>query len=202
MYLVVTRVRVRYLGRHIMMKKKYVDPLLSGLKKATVRLGIVKPKFRELILHSDGRPVAKVLVRNIYYKRIYELNDEDAAKDGYSSVQELIRDLERIYGKIPIDAYVTVMELEVLQRFDNIELRDPYYGLKPSDIARIALRYLEEDVFSEEELRVLRELSKCSSIRACALRLYGDLNKRYLVRRVLKHAARILLEKKLIGELS
>lgn len=197
-----TKTRVRFIGRHLMMRKRYAEALLSGLKKATIRLGIVKPRYRELILHSSGRPIAKVLVKNIRYKRFYELNDEDAALDGFSSVQELIKDLEKIYGRIPVDNYVTIMELEVLQRFDNVERRDPYYGLKPDDIARIALRYLGDSFFNEEELKILRELTRCSSIRACALKLYSDLSKRYLIRRVLKRAIKILLEKKLIGEFS
>ncbi|MEM1735049.1 MAG: ASCH domain-containing protein [Desulfurococcaceae archaeon] len=194
--------RVRYIGRHLMMRKIYADALLSGLKKATIRLGIVKPKYKELILHSDGKPIAKVLVKNVYYKRIYELNDEDAVKDGFSSVHELLRDLERIYGKLPLDAYVTIMELEVLERFDRIKPQDPYYGLKPVDVARIALRYLDKQMFSEEELKILYELTRSSSIRAIALKHYGDLNKRYLVRRVLRKAIKLLLDRGLIGGVS
>lgn len=196
------RFRVKFIGRHLMMRKDYVDALLSGLKKSTIRLGIVKPKYRELILHSSGRPVAKVLVKNVYYKKLYELSDEDAVKDGFSNVQELLRNLERIYGKLPLDSYVTIIELEVLERFDHVEPKDPYYGLKPVDIARIALRYFGREEFSEEELKILYELTRCSSIRAGALKLYGDLNKRHLVRRVLRKAARLLIDRGFIGGVS
>ncbi|HIC98413.1 MAG TPA: ASCH domain-containing protein, partial [Pyrodictiaceae archaeon] len=41
--------QVKFLGRHLMVKGEYVDNILSGKKRATIRLGIVKLRYKELI---------------------------------------------------------------------------------------------------------------------------------------------------------
>ncbi len=186
--------KVKFLGRHLMLKGEYVDDILSGRKKATIRLGIVKLKHNELIVHGGGRPVAKIRVTNVRYKRVSELTDEDAAIDGFRSKEELLEALRRAYGEVRPDDYVTIIEFEVVQRLDQLPVQDPYMGLEPADIARLALRYLPEE-FNEEDKRILMELTRTNSIRAVAYRLYRDLGKRWRVRRVLRRALRLLVER-------
>ena len=135
-----------YLRRHIMMRGEYARLLLSGRKKATIRLGKVVPKYNEVIIHSWGRPIAKARIVNVTYKRVKELTDDDARKDGFRSREELVRELRRVYGNVKDDDLVTVIELEVTQRFDELVPEDPYLGLKPSDIGRLALRYLRDEL--------------------------------------------------------
>ncbi len=186
--------KVKFLGRHLMVKGEYVKDILSGRKRATIRLGIVKLKHNELIVHGGGRPVAKIRVTNVRYKRVSELTDEDAAIDGFASKEELLEALRRAYGEVRPDDYVTIIEFEVVQRLDQLPVQDPYMGLEPADIARLALRYLQEE-FNEEERRILLELTRTNSIRAVAFRLYRDLGKRWRVRRVLRRALRMLVER-------
>ncbi|WP_341871665.1 ASCH domain-containing protein [Pyrolobus fumarii] len=186
--------KVKFLGRHLMLKGEYVDDILSGRKKATIRLGIVKLKHSELIVHGGGRPVAKIRVTNVRYKKVSELTDEDAAIDGFSSREELLEALRKAYGEVKPDDYVTIIEFEVIQRLDQLPVQDPYMGLEPADIARLALRYLQEE-FNEEDRRILMELTRTNSIRAVAYRLYKDLGKRWRVRRVLRRALRLLVER-------
>ncbi len=184
----------KFLGRHIMVKGRYVEAILKGEKKATIRKGIVRLRHDELIVHGAGRPVAKIRVKNIVYKRVRELTDEDARLDGFSSKEELIRELEKAYGSLSSDDYVTIIEFDVIQDLTHLEPSDPYMGLSPADIARLALRYLS-DLLSNEEKKVLVELTKTNSIRLTAIRLYGSLSKRWMVRKVLKKSLRKLVEK-------
>jgi hypothetical protein len=187
-------VRTRFLGRHIMVKGKYVRDILEGRKTATIRKGIVKPKYNELIVHGGGRPVAKIVVERVYHKRVKELTDNDALKDGFRSREELVAELRSVYPDIKDDDWVTIIEFKVVQRLDHLQPEDPYMGLEPVDIARIALRYLD-DKLDEKDREILLDLTRTGSIRATALRLFGDLNKRYIVRRVLKKALNKLVEK-------
>ncbi len=191
--------RQRFLGRHLMVKGKFVDDILRGRKRATIRLGKVNVKYKELIVHGGGRPVAKVRVKNVVYKRVRELTDEDARLDGFRSVRELIAELEKVYGKkLSPDDYVTIIEFEVVQDLSKLEPEDPYLGLEPGDIARLGLRYLGDEL-SEEERKILRDLTMTNSIRATAYRLYGDLGKRWRVRRVLRRVLNELLRRGLIS---
>lgn len=190
--------RQRFLGRHLMVKGEYVDDILAGRKKATIRLGRVRVKYKELIVHGGGRPIAKVRVTGIRYKRVSELTDEDARIDGFRGVNELLAALERAYGRKPRpDEVVTIIEFEVVQDLSKLEPEDPYLGLQSADIARLALRYLDD--LSEEDRKILRDLTVTNSIRASAYRLYHDLGKRWLIRRVLRRALRRLIERGILN---
>ncbi len=190
--------RRQFLGRHIMIKGEYADKLLSGEKKTTIRLGIVRPRYEEVIIHGHGRPLAKARIRGVIVKRVRELTDEDAVRDGFRSRRELLDALRRVYGDYGPDDYVTIIELEVTKRLDELDTEDPYMGLEPADIARLALRYLRGEL-SEEEVRVLEDLTRTNSIRETAIRLYGGIHRRWRVRRALRRALRMLLERGLIG---
>jgi len=188
----------RFLGRHIMLKKEWGDLLLEGRKRATVRLGVVRPKYDELIVHSGGRPIAKVRVVGVRVKRVRDLTDYDARLDGFSSREELVEALRRAYGDVRPEDTVTIIEFELVKRLDELESDDPYMGLEPADIARLALRYLQGELSREEE-RILRSLTATNSIRTTAQKLYGSPLNRARVRRALRRALRMLVEKGLIG---
>ncbi len=190
------RGRRQWLGRHLMLKGEYAELLLSGRKKATIRLGIVRPKYREVIIHGGGRPLAKALIEGVEVKRVRELTDEDARLDGFRSRRELLEALRRAYGRMHDDDPVTILRLRVVGRLD-VESDDPYMGLEPGDIARIALRYLDD--LGEEERRILRSLTQTNSIRKTAVQLYGGVERRWRVRQVLRRAMRDLRARGLLG---
>ncbi|MEM1608187.1 MAG: ASCH domain-containing protein, partial [Ignisphaera sp.] len=162
------------------------DLILSGLKTTTIRLGRVVPKSKEVIIHSGGRPVAKAVIEGVEYKRVGELSDEDAKRDGYQSVDELIKSLERIYKtKISSNDIVTIIRFRVVKKFNEIDTDDVYLGLEPIDIARLAHRYIFDEL-SEKDRRIVEEMLRSRSIRTVAIKMFGSLNKRWIVRKTLR----------------
>jgi len=191
---------VQFLGRHIMVKGEYADKLLAGSKTTTIRLGIVKPKYREVIIHGHGRPLAKARITRVETKRVSELTEEDARKDGFNNLEELLEALKKVYGNIKSEDLVTIIELEITQRLDMLPPEDPYMGLEPADIARLSLRYLKA-LLTDEDIKILEDLTRTNSIRSTATRLYGSIQKRWKIRKTLRKALRLLREKGLIKTL-
>lgn len=192
--------RVKFIGRHLMLKGIYIEKLLSGEKKATIRRGIYRPKYEEIIIHAGGRPIAKARITRVYYKKLRELSEYEARIEGYDNIDHLKKELREVYGPIREDEYFTIIEFEVIQRLDNLPGEDPYYGLNPSDIARITLRYLGNEL-SNIERKILSDLTRTNSIRKTAINVFNDLNKRVIVRKTLRKALRLLKEKNLIQTL-
>jgi len=182
---------MKFLGRHIMVKGEYGKLILEGRKVATIRLGKVRPRYKEMIVHGGGKPLAKIEVINVVYKKVRELTDEDAKKDGFNNLDELMKHLRKVYGRIKDDDWVTIIEFKVIQRLDNLPVEDPYMGLRPVDIARIALRYLGKEL-SEDERKILSALTRTGSIRGAAIELYKTIEKRDRIRRVLRKVIEIL----------
>ena len=192
------KLKPKFLGRHLMVKGEYVDDILTGRKRATIRLGMVKVKYKDMIVHGGGRPVAKIHVTSVVYKRVKELTDEDAVKDGFKSKEELVRELKKVYGKVSLEDYVTIIEFEVVQDLSKLEPQDPYLGLEPADVARLALRYLPE-YFNDQEKKILRDLTITNSIRSTAQRLLGSIERRWIIRRILRRALNELVRRGLIS---
>ncbi|HDI75637.1 MAG: ASCH domain-containing protein [Thermoprotei archaeon] len=185
-----------FLGRHITLKWRYVEILLKGKKKTTIRKGIVRPKYREVFIHSGGKVVAKAEIVNVKYKKVRDLSEEDARRDGFSSLQELLKELKKTYGKISSKDWVTIIELKVKSVLYGVSDGDVYLGLSPVDVARLALRYNLE--LSEREKELLEEVSRSGSIRKASLNLYGRVDNRRALRRVIRKALRMLIEKDII----
>lgn len=179
---------VKTLGRYLMMSREHLEKLLEGRKETTIRLGRIVPRYREIIIHSGGRPACIAEIIGYRFKKISELSDEDANRDGFRSLEELIRELRRRYGNISPEDDVTIIELRVIDKIPVGALRDSYRGLKPHMIARLALeRY--RDQLSSEEIRVLEEVLKSRSIRRASIRLYGSIEARRRIRRILRRMA-------------
>ena len=183
-----------WLGKHLMLKRRFVDKILSGEKATTIRLGKVGIRSREFYIHAGGRIVARAVVEGIAYKRVKELTDEDAKADGFSSVLELKEELKRFYPNIKEHDWVTIIRFRVVERIDKAETH-VYGGLSAYEVAKKALEYSEQLSLDDEEIKVLRKIVETGSIRAAARELYGHPLKRRRIRRILWNVVKKLCEK-------
>lgn len=62
--------RTKYIGRSLMIRGKYAKKILEDLKKTTIRLGIIRPKYNEVIIHSGGKPICKAEIIRVDYKKL------------------------------------------------------------------------------------------------------------------------------------
>ena len=185
--------RIKFIGRHLMVKGEYVDAILSGEKRATIRLGIIKPRYEEVMLHGGGKPVAIVRIEEVIHKRVSELTDEDAKLDGFNSRSELIKALRRVYERVTPRDHVTILKFKVVRRIDPSELRH----MPPVEVARIAMRYIRDEL-TQNDRRILEELLRTKSVRQTAVNLFGSIERRILVRRAINRAYKILKDKGII----
>ncbi|HIQ03797.1 MAG TPA: ASCH domain-containing protein [Desulfurococcales archaeon] len=176
-----------------MVKGEYVKLMLSGVKKATIRIGKVKLKYNEMIVHGGGRPIALIKIKSVKYKRVKELTDMDAKLDGFRSKEELVKELKKVYEDIKDDDWVTIIEFEIIKKLNELDVRDPWLGLKPVDIARIALRY--DLGLTDREREILLDLTRTKSLRRTAINFFGTIEKRWIIRKILRKALNKLIEK-------
>jgi len=110
---------VRGLGRRLKFKKRYLQLIIEGRKRSTIRLGRLVLRDRLLTIVGDGGPIALARVDEVIYKKVRELTDEDARVDGFRGLIDLFRELRRIYGAFSLEDDVTIIRFTVLRRLDN-----------------------------------------------------------------------------------
>ncbi len=97
---------------------EFVQSIVEGRKVTTVRKGIKSyPVGKVVELTVNYKPFARAKVTKVVVKRVKELTDEDAVKDGFESREQLIRALKKIYGDVNENDFVTVVHFEVLETY-------------------------------------------------------------------------------------
>jgi len=103
----------KYVAKQIKLADKFFDFVLSGKKTSTIRYGLVFFTDDRLILLSNKRSLSIRLLKVDYSKTFGELNDEDAYRDGFSTLDELKIELKRFYGDIPPDYPITIIHFKM-----------------------------------------------------------------------------------------
>jgi hypothetical protein len=83
----------------------------NGRKTCTIRLGTVNVDGQIMDL-SDGDEALKVRIVSIETEPYRNLTDRHAEWEGFSSVEELRKDLEKYYRRIEQDQPVTIIRFE------------------------------------------------------------------------------------------
>ncbi len=177
-------------GSHIMISGKYLDCLLSGRKRVTIRRGLHRRPLGTVYIHAGGRIVARARVVGVEYRRVRDLTDEDAANDCMDSRDDLLRELRSIYRGLRDDEWVTLVWFEVEEPMD-VPDGHVYMGVDPVRVARLALAHLRLDA---RERAVLERVAELGSIRRAAREIYGDVDRRGHVRRIVRRALRRLVD--------
>ena len=95
----------------------YVDDILSGRKRATIRLGVKNVKRGMMInLVSSGRIFARARIIRVCRKKLKELKEEEIRKEGARNFRELLADLRKIYPAISPEDEITYIEWSIIGR--------------------------------------------------------------------------------------
>ena len=87
--------------------------LQEGRKKCTVRVGIIDVIGKDLFM-TDGKQRVKIRIIEVDNHRVYrELTNQNALDEGFSSLEELQKDLSKYYGIIDPEQPVTVIRFEI-----------------------------------------------------------------------------------------
>uniref|UniRef100_A0A7J3X5Y5 ASCH domain-containing protein n=1 Tax=Thermofilum pendens TaxID=2269 RepID=A0A7J3X5Y5_THEPE len=182
--------------KHIMFSWLYLDKLLKGEKSLTIRAKKPNLKPGDLALvHSQGMILGKVRILSVQAKRLKDLGEEEAAQEGFQSVDQLKEALKKHYPHLKDSSYVYLIKFEWVERYDSPLADGEHawpYALTPAEVAQLALSSGIE--LAEEDREILSLLAKEKSIRRAAVKL-GGLSLRPLVRGVVRRAA-LELEKK------
>ena len=102
---------------YMMRLRQEMFPLiLSGKKTSTSRQGkrVIKIGQELRLLSADG-DITDVLVTNVEYCKFNELTEEEAFKEGYSSLAELKEVLRNLYD-VDADPNFTLIEFKCRKR--------------------------------------------------------------------------------------
>lgn len=177
--------------KHLEFSREYRELLLNGRKKATIRKWTNLKAGDEVYVHCGGKIIGGARIVAVERKKIEEFTDEDAKLDGFRSREELIQELEKLYGNNE-DFYLIKFE------FRPDEFKNPhefYYG--SADLVEIAEKSLSNLDLSEEERKILEIFLRAGSIRRAANRL-GGYRKRGTIRKILRKCYKELRERGLV----
>ncbi|WP_457549833.1 ASCH domain-containing protein [Archaeoglobus sp.] len=178
--------------KHLEFKDKYKELLLSGRKKATIRLQCYVREGDEVFVHCGGKIIGTAKIKKVEERSLEDVDEELAKADGFNSKEELINEIKKLYG-CPKKVYVIWFDFKPFK--NGIDPHEMYYS--NVDLVEIAKKALESLSLSEGDRRILELFIKTQSIRKTAIKL-GGIKKRGIVRKVLRKCLNELRKRGLI----
>ncbi len=85
--------------KRLKFRGKYKGRILSGEKKTTLRMRTGLRPGDRVIVEAGKEEIGEAVIREVSDVRVEDLTDEHAREDGFSSLEELLRELKSIYGE-------------------------------------------------------------------------------------------------------
>jgi hypothetical protein len=93
----------------IPISSEFVPPILAGTKVSTIRSGVREYPVGPAIMQSRVGQIP-IHITAIVHKKLGELQEDDARRDGFSSLASLKSSLHRFYPSLSNEDLVTVIE--------------------------------------------------------------------------------------------
>ena len=90
---------------------EYIGQIRAGTKRTTIRKGI-RNYSGVVLLTCEGNVFAKARINKVLVKRVGQLREEDAIRDGFENLDDLKATLKRIYGSLEDDDFITIVYFE------------------------------------------------------------------------------------------
>lgn len=176
--------------KHLEFKGKYLQKLLNGEKRATIRRRVYVKPGELVYVHCGGKIIGRARISDVRKLSIDEIDDQIAKKEGFNSAEELKAEIKRYYSQND-SLYLIEFDFEP---FDSpVDPAEMYY--ENEDLVEIAKKAIESESLSDEDRKILRLFIRTGSIRKTAFML-GGLNRRGIVRETLRRARKIVNEQK------
>ena len=101
----------------IRFKPEFLNQVLSGRKNITIRWGIVRPRFSELLITCNDLVYGIAEIEELKYVKLNEIPDSVIRKEGVKSKEELIKILKELYPEVKESDYVTLIKFKVKKIF-------------------------------------------------------------------------------------
>ncbi len=170
----------RELGKYLSFKRDYLNSVLSGRKRSTIRLGIVTPRNSRVYLECNGKIYGELYIESTEYVKFSELTEKDAVRDGFNSLEELKDALKNIYTNLSGEDWVTIIHFRLIEKYvkpvERSEIEKGVEGVSYTEVARLGLAY--STYSSSTERRVLTAVAYAGDIDTALEKLSEDISHR------------------------
>jgi len=172
----------RELRKYLSFKRDYLNSVLSGRKRTTIRLGIVTPRTPRVYLECNGKIYGELYIESTEYVKFSELTEKDAVRDGFNSLEELKDALKNIYTNLSGGDWVTIIHFRLIEKYiepiAKKELEKGINGVSFAEVARLGLAY--STYSSSKERRVLAAIAYTGDIDSALEKLCEDFSHRQI----------------------
>ncbi|MEL9990907.1 MAG: ASCH domain-containing protein [Thermoproteus sp.] len=107
------------IGPLLSFKEKYLERVLSGAKRVTIRLGVLRPRFQLVYIACCGMLFGEAVITKVEYLRLKDLTPDILREEGFRDLDEALAELKALYPKIELDDLVSVVRFSLIRRYDK-----------------------------------------------------------------------------------
>jgi len=103
----------------IRFRPEYLDKVLRGEKNITLRLGIVRPRFGEVLIVCGNKAYGICEIESMDVTTIDKLDEKIVKLEGFKSREELLQALRELYPDVVERDLVTIIRFRVRKIFQR-----------------------------------------------------------------------------------
>ncbi|MFN3803778.1 MAG: ASCH domain-containing protein [Pyrobaculum sp.] len=107
------------LGPYLKFRERYLEKVLTGVKRVTIRHGVVRPRFSFMYIVCCEHIYAEAVITKVYYTKLGRVGEEVIKAEGLESREVLLQELREIYGDVDEEDPVTVIYFTVVRRYER-----------------------------------------------------------------------------------
>ncbi len=111
-----TSIELNYVIRF---RPEYLDKVLKGEKRVTLRLGIVRPRFGEVLIACGDRAYGLCEIESMEVTSIDKIDERIVKMEGFRSRDELLKALRSLYPEVSEQDLVTIIKFRVSKIFQR-----------------------------------------------------------------------------------
>ncbi|AEA13267.1 hypothetical protein TUZN_1807 [Thermoproteus uzoniensis 768-20] len=107
------------MGPILSFKEKYLERVLSGEKRVTIRLGALRPRFQLVYIACCGMLYGEAVITKVEYLRLRDIGEDVLREEGFGSLEEALSELRGLYPRIDLDDVVSVIRFSLIRRYEK-----------------------------------------------------------------------------------
>lgn len=107
------------LGLTLSFKEKYLGRVLSGEKRVTIRLGVLRPRFQLVYIACCGMLYGEAVITKVEYVKLRDLSRDVLEEEGFKDLEEALAELRAIYPGIDLDDVVSIIRFSLVRRYER-----------------------------------------------------------------------------------
>jgi len=109
----------RQIGGFLRFKEEYLERVLRGEKRVTIRRGIVHVTRQLVYVVCCDKIFGEAIIDKVEYTKLNSINSYIMRQEGVSNMEELLNEIKKLYPNIKLNDNITIIYFTLIRKYEK-----------------------------------------------------------------------------------